>query len=464
MKIKNIIEIVEKTGNALWDFFASLKLTILLFTIITSASVAGTFMPGKIGLMKFLQGKPEWIIRLADVMELHDIYNSPWFAFFIIMLGVNIVCCSFERLPGVWKIVRKKPLPPSGSKIESLKNKNRHSSDVSLEEGAALAQKYFKKNRLKVYENKESDFYSCTAEKGRWTRFGVYITHLGFLLLITGGLIGNLTGFTGVMEIPENETESTVTLFDNQQKLDLNFTVTCNYFEIVKYDRTNTPKSYESEIIFNKGEDDEYKDIVRVNKPLRFNNIKFIQSGYGRKLEGKVLLSLHDIKTDEKVAEYEMNEGDTVTFPDGQTRFNLFTFRPNFNISRHNLGETFLGIVLKNKKQIPAALPVNNPGFDKHRRGDFYLKVNDFNTKYYTSLQVNKDQGVYLVYSGFLILLAGCFISFFMNHKSFYLVFKKSENDDKTEFIFASSSNKNKKAADDEVNRFYNFITGNKES
>jgi len=61
-------------------------------------------------------------------------------------------------------------------------------------------------------------------------------------------------------------------------------------------------------------------------------------------------------------------------------------------------------------------------------------------------------------------LLSGCFISFFMNHKSFYLVLKKDEKKNKTEFIFASSSNKNKKAADDEVNRFYNFITGNKES
>ena len=37
--------------------------------------------------------------------------------------------------------------------------------------------------------------------------------------------------------------------------------------------------------------------------------------------------------------------------------------------------------------------------------------------RYYTGLEMNKDPGVWVVYSGFIIMIAGCFITFFMSHQ-----------------------------------------------
>ncbi|MBW2676217.1 MAG: cytochrome c biogenesis protein ResB, partial [Deltaproteobacteria bacterium] len=51
--------------------------------------------------------------------------------------------------------------------------------------------------------------------------------------------------------------------------------------------------------------------------------------------------------------------------------------------------------------------------------------------RYYTGLEVNKDPGVWVVYSGFIIMIAGCFITFFMSHQQICIeVSRKGDNSD----------------------------------
>ena len=38
-------------------------------------------------------------------------------------------------------------------------------------------------------------------------------------------------------------------------------------------------------------------------------------------------------------------------------------------------------------------------------------------TRYYTGLQVTNDPGVWVVYTGFLLMIAGCIVTFFMSHQ-----------------------------------------------
>jgi len=449
--------IIEILGLKLWDFFASLKLTIYLFSFIVAASVAGTFLPDRFGMIRFIQDKPKWVFKFFEFFELFDIYYSWWFVLLIIILGINLLCCSFERLPGVIKIVLKKPMPPSLPRIESFENKKEFLADKKTETAIKLAEKFFKSKRMKMYSFKSEKLFSCTAEKGRFTRLGVYVAHLGFLLLIAGGVSGTIAGFSGLIDIPENETSSIVNLFKNRGEIDLGFDVTCSSFEIIRYENSHTPKSYQSEIIFNKGKKGESKELVKVNSPLKYNGIKFIQSGYGRVLQGKVKISVYDLMTDAKKGEYLMEPGDKVVLPDGKKEFTLFSFRPSFQISGMNLGETFIGFVLADNREIPVALPVSTPGFDKHRKGDFYLVPEKFKTKYYTSLQVSKDPGVYVVYFGFLFLSLGIFVSFFMRHSSFYLILENSDNNS-TKVFCAAGSNKNKTLNDEIVSDFYNYL------
>jgi cytochrome c biogenesis protein len=51
------------------------------------------------------------------------------------------------------------------------------------------------------------------------------------------------------------------------------------------------------------------------------------------------------------------------------------------------------------------------------RGGHFVISVSDVKFRNYTGLQVTKDPGVPVVYAGFILMIIGCYITFFMFHQ-----------------------------------------------
>jgi cytochrome c biogenesis protein len=51
------------------------------------------------------------------------------------------------------------------------------------------------------------------------------------------------------------------------------------------------------------------------------------------------------------------------------------------------------------------------------RKGDVVVAIAETETRYYTGLQVTRDPGVWVVYTGFILMIAGCIITFFMSHQ-----------------------------------------------
>ncbi|HAY40073.1 MAG TPA: cytochrome c biogenesis protein ResB, partial [Desulfobacteraceae bacterium] len=45
------------------------------------------------------------------------------------------------------------------------------------------------------------------------------------------------------------------------------------------------------------------------------------------------------------------------------------------------------------------------------------FSIAGYNQRYYTGLQVTSDPGVWVVYAGFIMMIIGCFITFFMSHQ-----------------------------------------------
>ena len=62
--------------------------------------------------------------------------------------------------------------------------------------------------------------------------------------------------------------------------------------------------------------------------------------------------------------------------------------------------------------------------------------------RYYTGLQVTKDPGVSMVYTGFILLIAGCIVTFFMSHQQVVVEVKPAKRGCKV--MVAGSSNKNR--------------------
>ena len=108
--------------------------------------------------------------------------------------------------------------------------------------------------------------------------------------------------------------------------------------------------------------------------------------------------------------------------PENGGEFVFQDFRDSFDFRGHDLGEVVLGIL-----KPPAGananviLPVRFPDFDNMRKGSWLISVTGAEYWYYTGLQVTKDPSVWIVYSGFIIMILGCFITFFMSHQRIFI-------------------------------------------
>ena len=87
-------------------------------------------------------------------------------------------------------------------------------------------------------------------------------------------------------------------------------------------------------------------------------------------------------------------------------------------------------------------MPLRFPQFDRMRKGNLVISAADFDHKYYTGLQVTKDPGVLIVYAGFIVMIIGCYITFFMSHQRLCIEIVK--NGVNSRIMVAGTANKNK--------------------
>ena len=73
---------------------------------------------------------------------------------------------------------------------------------------------------------------------------------------------------------------------------------------------------------------------------------------------------------------------------------------------------------------------------------DLIVSVTEFEEKYYTVLGVTKDPGVWIVYTGFIVMIIGIYITFFMSHQQ--ICIDMTEKKKQTMVRVAGVADKNK--------------------
>ncbi|MBC2694193.1 MAG: cytochrome c biogenesis protein ResB [Desulfobacteraceae bacterium] len=427
--------------SRLWKFFASIRLTVFLLLSLAATSIIGTVIPQNQSPAAYFQNYGEFFYNFFSALNIFDMYHSWWFQILLLMLTINVIVCSLSRLSTTWKIVFVKILPFNVSKFRILSNKEEFTSNRPLDD---LRKKYEKAASKKYgyYRAEQTDKGFCVlAEKGRWTRLGVYTVHLSVILLLLGGLIGSIFGFEGFVNIPEGETVNSVELRKTEQIHNLDFAIRCDDFSVSFYE-TGEPKEFRSTLsIIEDGRSVLQKDII-VNDPLRYKGINLFQANYGMLPPEEITLNIMSRKTG-MVYKKKTRIGMPIEVPEGVGTFVVKDYRNLFNYKDIALGETFIGIFNgKDGSPIDILLPLNFASFDKMRKGDFIFSVADYDSRYYTGLQVTCDPGVLVVYSGFVVMIIGCFVTFFMSHQRLCIEVIKIGN--KTNVIVTGTANKNK--------------------
>ena len=446
MKESKVTVRPEEKGflSILFDLFRSLKLTISLFILLAILSIIGTLITQNATRTEYIQ---RYGIRLYEVLNffnLFDMYHSWWFSAILLLLVINLIACSVHRFPGVWSQISRgigstgledsmlKTLPY----VEKVQMMSK-AANKAAEEIQSLLKKRFG-NPMRIETESAITLFS---EKGKFSRLGVYITHLSLLIILIGGLTGSLYGFKGHVEILEGEAVNQIFLKTRDEEVSkpIDFSVRCDDFNITYYDfpgrKEKHVKEYTSALTILEDGKEVLRKTIQVNHPLHYKGLAFYQSSYGSLNDITLGVQRKDAK--EKVLLKGL-EGETIPIPNSTAVVRLLKYAPQV----HNFGEG-VQLVLFKPNQEPRAFWVlkDFPKFDPQNNNDFILTFEGVTSKEYTGLQVAKDPGVWIVWIGSGLMIFGLIVSFFFSHQRVWIRIPKSSD---KEIILAGSANKNR--------------------
>jgi len=457
----------SKGRHRFWDFFASVKLTIVLLIILAILSILGTLIPQQREAIEFAERLSPFVRQLFLLLDLFDMYHSPWFRILLGLIALNLIVCSLDRFPATWKRFAARPEPDRKKPFDALPPEQSLSTDQDPNTSAARIGRVLHSRYGKIHEKEASGDFFFYAERGGFSHFGVYLVHLSVLLILVGGLAGSFLGFEAYVNILEGEQTDTVMLRKQMRPFKLGFEVRCDRFTVDFYEN-GAPREYRSDLSFLVDGKEIQKTGLLVNHPVEFMGVTFYQSSYGAVPGKTVYLRLSapgtgpspsPMKVDlEKAVDLPGDEG---TFRVVDARGDIMNTGPAVLISAESSDrkQRVEFWVFKDETQAMNRLPEpmrKSSKFNPSAFKPYTFYLDGLESRYYTGLQVNRDPGVPFVWGGCVLMIAGLFFTFFTSHRRIWIRVLRTETGSRIEV--AGMTSKNPVGLDREIDRLMNDI------
>ena len=197
----------QTISEKIWQLFCSVKLTVVTLVLLATTSIIGTVILQNGSQSEYLRLYGEAFYKMIKIFKFDDMYQTWWFLGLLIILCINIVVCSIERLSVTWKIIFPKKIRFNAKRFRTLKNLETFNMNKNYAAISSKCETFLSKTIGKVIKEQISDSTLLLyAEKGRWTRIGVYVVHSSIILLLIGALIGVVFGFKASLNLDEDKT------------------------------------------------------------------------------------------------------------------------------------------------------------------------------------------------------------------------------------------------------------------
>jgi len=443
--VSEVAQLPPEESNAVVEqvfrFFCSLRLTLANLLLLFLAMIAGTFVNPQndslLNIERAFANRPV-VLGAYRWLELYDLFHSWWFTLLLVSLALNLIACSVERLPRIWFMVRY----PETRLDHVVGLRFRTAEAPTMLSAEAVAEQL----RARKYSVRAAEG-GVFAEKGRYARFGVWVVHLSLLLILGGGIMGRLTAFEGVANVPQgggqadafierrpDGTQFRHKLVDQDGRP---FLVRCDDFRLKEFE-PGRPKAFESDLrVFRKLPDGSAgeelaRETITVNHPLRYGGLTFYQASYQQLEEGmRARVKILDKATGAEV-ERLAAPGEPIDAAEGLS-YQLVDHQEDFS----GLGPA---VQVVRAEEPPGSRPeagpdgrmrpsklakitsfwvfAKKPDFDRDNREDrFAFRFERLMPFYATGLQIARDPSTPVVYAGCFLLFLGIGIAFYTSHK-----------------------------------------------
>lgn len=432
--------------DKIWMALASVKLTIVILTGLLLLSIPGmVIMQYNISnIDPGIQYDYEFW-KWGKYLQLFTAYHSFWFVGLMVILSMNLISCSVERWPQMYKLATAKPVYWASSTFEKQPDEWKHTwkTSLNLEQFKSQALGYLKKgvipkNPVILFEDANS--VQIFWHTGRWSRVANYVVHTSLLVIFAGAIVSALYGFEGAANIPSGAAVDTFLIFKEGKASGLErvpgglanermlgFRLEAESFKVSFYeDFPGRPKEFVSILnILDRGRVLASKRIV-VNDPMEFGNHTIYQASYGRMGDFDLQLRVIDKKD-------PVNNQIYLKSRLGEVRdlkkygSSLVPVRAHMNVQ--NLGPGVQFQELKDGKAFGEPFWVlrdyKTVGFQGTQ--PFGLVLDGIEERYFTGLQIGYDPGAPIYWFGCFFMLLGTFYALFVSHKKYYLNYKAGQ-------------------------------------
>ncbi|ELK39371.1 cytochrome c biogenesis protein [Brevibacillus agri BAB-2500] len=463
----------KKWIDRIWNTFSSVKIAIGIIIVILVASAVGTVFPQQ-------QYIPVPVPTEADVarfytdtygtlgtvyygLGFHNLYSSWWFVTLLVLLGTSLVICSLDRVVPLYKALSKPRLNQHKSflKGQKLFGEGELAPDADQAELLERSAAVLKKKGYRIFRAERA----IMAEKGRFSRWGPYINHIGLILFLIGVLMRNIPGFYldefvwvregQTVAIPETpyyiKSENYQTTYWSEEempeKLELNGGV--------------IPKSFQTDAVLylNKNADvpgkkpdlvEVQKGPIIVNHPMIEGDIAIYQSGVQEMQLGALNFVLVDVKNgDKELGAFKVDLYNPAVEQEvaAGIKVRVLDYFPDFIMgndgkpaTKTNLPKNpmvALEIVDEATQQSEKLVYLQGSVLTQKTDARFGLTFHKPDLVDISGLNVRIDKAVPLIYFGAFIFMIGVAMGFFWQHRRIWV-----QTQDGT-ILLAAHTNKN---------------------
>jgi cytochrome c biogenesis protein len=457
--------------DKLWSFFSSVKVGVWLIVIALVASMIGTIFPQQ----QFIPPNAETrdpsiyyesqfglIGKIYYQLGFHEMYSSWWYLLLLGLIGVSLVICSLDRFIPLYKALKiQKP-----KRHETFLNRQRFYSETENVSEAEVesVKENLRKQRYKISEQNGH----ILAEKGRFSRWGPYVNHIGLIIILLAAILRSTPiMFTDeYMWVRDGETtvipgtngeyyiENEQFILDMHDPEDERFEesiaqqgmVASNYqTDVVIYEAKNDVPGAEPEL------EPILRESIRMNEPAKFDGYTLYQQGYQQNEFSSMTFKIHESEDEEEAAldtftidlvepedEYILENGFRVVIDQYYPDYYLTDDGIPSSETNYPRNPAFVLLVYPPDSSTPEVSFLGiGRNIDATGENNYKVSIQDFDTRYASGITVRVDRTLIFFGIGAAIFMIGVIQGMYWQHRRVWIHPKENG------ILLAGHTNKN---------------------
>lgn len=440
--------------DKIWSFFSSVKVGVWLIFTTLVASAIGTIFPQQMYLPpnvtpgEYYADKYGTLGSLYYDLGFNNLYSSWWYMILIASIGISLVIASLDRVVPLYKALKKQGVTRHAG---FLKRQRIFGSAEAANEEIEIVKEQLKKKRYNV----RTENGNILAEKGRFSRWGPYVNHLGLIIFLFGTMLRFVPGMyvDESLWLREGETKE-IPGTDGKYYIK-NEKFIKEVYDKKKEDQVYNeaisrvgdkliPKNYQTNAVLYKakgksvpGQKPELEKVedykIRVNEPLKIDNYALYQVDYKEGELSKMFLHLEkkdsgqkwgpiDIDLANPKEKYDLGEGKSIEllsyFPD-------FYFdesgKPNTKTKLPNNPAFVFKMYTPETPKGEVSFVAIRQNIEPEGKNKYKMTFAGIETRNATALTVRKDLTLWIIGLGGAIFMIGVMQGMYWNHRRLWI-------------------------------------------